>query len=98
MHLDQDVDHGAWLEEALVTFCATPAARRQVRRGALLSLKAREEFWWGVLDKISSERTKAMLPGVAPATAGAEDSQPTYADLRQGLAIRVDLGAVSDML
>jgi hypothetical protein len=95
MHLDQDVDHGAWLEEALVAFCETPEAREQIRRGALLSLKAREQFWWGVLDKISSERTKAMLPGVAPATAGAEATQPTYADLRQGLEIRVDLGAAS---
>ena len=96
MHLDQDADHGAWLEEALVTFCETPEARGQIRRGALLSLKAREQFWWGVLDKISSERTKAMLPGVTSATAGAEATQPTYADLRQGLNIRVDLGAVSD--
>jgi pyrroloquinoline-quinone synthase len=95
MHLDQDADHGAWLEEALVAFCETPEAREQIRRGALLSLKAREQFWWGVLDKISSERTKAMLPGVAPATAGAEATQPTYADLRQGLEIRVDLGAAS---
>ena len=96
MHLDQDVDHGAWLEEALAAFCEIPEARQQIRRGALLSLKAREQFWWGVLDKISSERTKAMLSGVAPATAGAEADQPTYADLRQGLEIRVDLGAVGD--
>ena len=93
MHLDQDADHGAWLEEALVAFCASEETRRQIRRGALLSLKAREQFWWGVLDKINGERTKAMLPGIAPATAGAEATQPTCADLRQGLEIRVDLGA-----
>ena len=95
MHLDQDADHGAWLEEALAGFCETAEARCQIRRGALLSLKAREQFWWGVLDKINSERTKAMLPGVAAATAGAELTQPTYDDLRQGLEIRVDLGAVN---
>ena len=78
MHLDQDADHGAWLEEALVAFCETAECRRQIRRGALLSLKAREQFWWGVLDKINSERAKAMLPGIAPATAGAEaPSRPT---------------------
>jgi pyrroloquinoline quinone (PQQ) biosynthesis protein C len=95
MHLDQDADHGAWLEEALVAFCDSAESRRQIRRGALLSLKAREQFWWGVLDKINSERAKAMMPGVAPATAGAEITQPTYAALRQGLEIRVDLGALS---
>ena len=96
MHLDQDADHGAWLEEALVAFCDTAQARCQIRRGALLSLKAREQFWWGVLDKINSERTLAMLPGVDPAAAGVEATQPTFADLRQGLEIRVDLGAVNN--
>ena len=95
MHLDQDADHGAWLEEALVVFCETAEARRQVRRGALLSLKAREQFWWGVLDKVNSERARGMLPGVAPATAGAELTQPTFADLRQGLEVHVDFGAVN---
>ena len=95
MHLDQDADHGAWLEEALVTFCDTAEARDQVRRGALLSLKARERFWWGVLDKINSERARTMMPGVAPATAAADATQTTYADLREGLEIRVELGAVN---
>ena len=76
-------------------FCETAEDRRQVRRGALLSLKAREQFWWGVLDKVNSERARGMLPGVAPATAGAELTQPTFADLRQGLEVHVDFGAVN---
>ena len=95
MHLDQDADHGAWLEEALVALCDTAESRHQIRRGALLSLKARERFWWGVLDKINKERARAMLPGAAPANVGAEAIQTTYADLRQGLEIRVDLGAAN---
>ena len=74
MHLDQDADHGAWLEEALVAFCETAEARRQVRRGALLSLKAREQFWWGVLDKVNSERARGMLPGVAHSDSGSSST------------------------
>jgi pyrroloquinoline-quinone synthase len=48
LHVDQDVDHGAWLEEALVSFGTTDEARSQIRRGALASLGARERFWSGV--------------------------------------------------
>lgn len=48
LHVAQDVDHGAWLEEALVRFGETDAAREQIRRGALLSLDARARFWSGV--------------------------------------------------
>ena len=89
MHLDQDADHGAWLEEALVEFCHTEAACQQIRHGAILSLNAREQFWWGVMDKVNTERTKHALPGVAPATAGSEASQPTFHQLRNRLAIRI---------
>lgn len=88
-HLDQDEDHGAWLEEALVDYCVTPDAREQVRRGAMMSLDARERFWWGVADKIDSELTKAVLPGVLPATSGSEASQVTLHELRQSLRLRV---------
>jgi len=48
LHVEQDGDHGAWLEEALALHATTPAAQAQVRRGALLSLAARNAFWSGV--------------------------------------------------
>lgn len=48
LHVAQDVDHGAWLEEALAQFGQTEEARAQIRRGALLSLEARARFWSGV--------------------------------------------------
>jgi pyrroloquinoline-quinone synthase len=48
LHVHQDGDHGAWLEEALASLATTPAAEALVRRGALASLDAREEFWTGV--------------------------------------------------
>jgi pyrroloquinoline quinone (PQQ) biosynthesis protein C len=89
MHLDQDADHGAWLEEALVEYCHTDVARQQIRHGAILSLNAREQFWWGVMDKINTERTKMALPGVAPATAGSEVLQPTLRQLRSRLALSI---------
>ncbi len=48
LHVDQDEDHGAWLEEALARYAVTDEARAQIRRGALLSLEARRKFWDGV--------------------------------------------------
>lgn len=48
LHVEQDIDHGTWLEEALVRFGTTSEAREQIRRGALLSLDARMRFWSGV--------------------------------------------------
>ncbi|MFN7974297.1 MAG: iron-containing redox enzyme family protein [Acidobacteriota bacterium] len=52
LHMEQDVDHGLWLEEALARYSDTAAAQADVRRGALLSLDARARFWSGVQDKI----------------------------------------------
>lgn len=52
LHLEQDIDHGLWLEEALEGYCDNPTAQAQVRRGAILSLEARARFWSGVQDKI----------------------------------------------
>ncbi len=52
LHLEQDEDHGAWLEEALVDYADTEAAQRQIWRGAMLSLAARRRFWTGVQDKV----------------------------------------------
>jgi pyrroloquinoline quinone (PQQ) biosynthesis protein C len=48
LHVEQDVDHGAWLEQALARFGSDEASRGLIRRGALLSLAARERFWTGV--------------------------------------------------
>ncbi|HEX4513569.1 MAG TPA: iron-containing redox enzyme family protein [Polyangiaceae bacterium] len=48
LHCAQDVDHGAWLEQALARFATTEEARQQIRRGALSSLEARGRFWGGV--------------------------------------------------
>ncbi len=56
LHTLQDVDHGRWLEEALLTFATTADARAEIRRGALLSLAARERFWSGVQDKVTRWR------------------------------------------
>jgi pyrroloquinoline-quinone synthase len=52
LHVEQDIDHGLWLEEALRGYCDDPICQAQVRRGAMLSLKARAKFWSGVQDKI----------------------------------------------
>lgn len=48
LHVEQDGDHGAWLEEALERVSITDAARALVRQGALASLDARARFWDGV--------------------------------------------------
>jgi pyrroloquinoline quinone (PQQ) biosynthesis protein C len=48
LHVAQDEDHGRWLEEALALHARTADARAQIRRGAMLSLGAREKFWSGV--------------------------------------------------
>lgn len=90
MHLEQDQDHGKWLEEALANYCTTPETQEQIRRGALLSLDARERFWWGVMDKINSERTKSALPGVASSTG--DSGQVTLKQLRETLKVKIVLG------
>ncbi len=92
MHLDQDADHGDWLEEALVEYCDTEEARAQVRHGALLSLNAREKFWWGVVDKVNTELTKSTLPGIASAALENGPPQPTFNEIRKGLEIHISFG------
>ena len=52
LHLLQDEDHGAWLEEALVNYADSEATQRQIWRGTMLSLAARQRFWTGVQDKV----------------------------------------------
>jgi pyrroloquinoline quinone (PQQ) biosynthesis protein C len=48
LHVDQDEDHGAWLEEALYRYSGDETSRSLIRRGALASLEARRVFWDGV--------------------------------------------------
>lgn len=81
LHLEQDQDHGAWLEEALVKYCLVEENRNYIRKGALLSLDARERFWWGVTDKITSEATTKNLPPGVGATS--TEGQLTLRELRQ---------------
>jgi pyrroloquinoline quinone (PQQ) biosynthesis protein C len=52
LHMEQDIDHGLWLEEALARYADEEKAQGEIRRGALLSLEARRAFWSGVQDKI----------------------------------------------
>lgn len=52
LHMEQDVDHGNWLREALDQSIQSESDCQQIRRGACLSLQARMQFWTGVQDKI----------------------------------------------
>lgn len=56
LHVEQDEDHGAWLEEALLRFSDSPAAQAQVREGTMASLEARRRFWIGVERRIVAWR------------------------------------------
>ncbi len=74
LHVEQDVDHGAWLEEALVRFGSSTESRAQIRRGAMLSLEARGNFWSGVQRAIVRWRQpRAVRPdGATPRTIARE--------------------------
>ncbi len=63
LHMKQDVDHGKWLEEALLRHAHSVEAQVQIRRGALLSLTARKRFWDGVQTRIHST---VLLPTGTP--------------------------------
>jgi pyrroloquinoline quinone (PQQ) biosynthesis protein C len=52
LHLEQDEDHGAWLEEALAMYAIGAEAQEQIYRGTMLSLEARKRFWSAVQHKI----------------------------------------------
>ncbi len=74
LHVEQDVDHGAWLEEALLRFGVTDEARAQIRRGALLSLEARARFWSGVQRAVVRWRqpSAVRVDGASPRTIARE--------------------------
>lgn len=61
LHVEQDQDHGTWLEEALAKYGDTEEARQQIRRGAKLSLDARFRFWTGVQRAIVRYRQPRAL-------------------------------------
>jgi Iron-containing redox enzyme len=56
LHCLQDIDHGRWLEEALERIASIPGNQELIRRGALVSLKARARFWTGIEEKIERAR------------------------------------------
>jgi len=55
-HVEQDQDHGVWLEEALGIMIDGREDQELVRRGAMLSLEARARFWEGVQTQVVSWR------------------------------------------
>lgn len=83
LHTEQDIDHAAWLEEALARMATTPEAQEQIRRGCMLSLAARERLWWGIADKLNAQRMRARMPWATSATAGSERAEPTLRELRE---------------
>lgn len=70
LHVDQDEDHGSWLEEALVSYATNREAQEQIRAGALLSLDARYQFWDGVQRAVIRYRQPRSVrqDGIRPRT------------------------------
>jgi pyrroloquinoline quinone (PQQ) biosynthesis protein C len=93
LHTAQDVDHAAWLEEALATFATTAEAQEQIRRGCFASLAAREQLWWGIADKINAGRMQAKLPWAASSTSSADEL--TLREFRAGIRVHVSIPATS---
>jgi pyrroloquinoline quinone (PQQ) biosynthesis protein C len=91
LHTLQDVDHAAWLEEALERFATTPEAQAQVRAGCLQSLAARERLWWGIADKINAGRMRARMPWAVSATSGSELCELTLGEFKSGIRMRCEL-------
>ncbi len=87
LHCEQDIDHGNWLYEALLRFADTDEAQEQIRKGCLMSLAAREQFWWGLSDKINTGRMKDRHPNLQSATAGSEDRELCLAEIKQQIHI-----------
>jgi len=83
LHLEQDVDHGRWLEEALARYADGDVAQAQIRRGALLSLQARARFWSGVQSKIVRWRQPKNVHLRAPGHTSRGGRERTLAELRR---------------
>ena len=97
LHMLQDEDHGAWLEEALVLYADSERAQEQIERGARLSLQARQRFWTGVQRKIVRWRQPANLHVRSQASRARydESTELTLAELRAQLRKRGALPAAS---
>jgi len=95
LHTLQDIDHAAWLEEALATFADTAEAQEQIRRGCLLSLAARERLWWGIADKVNAGRMRSRLPWATSATAGSEHAELTLREFRAGIHVRCSIPEIA---
>ena len=99
LHVGQDVDHAAWLEEALARLATTEEAQAQIRRGCLASLAARERLWWGIADKINAgrmtQRFAALAASLTSSTAGSEQQELTLAEFRSGIHFRVEVPAIT---
>jgi pyrroloquinoline-quinone synthase len=89
LHTEQDIDHAAWLEEALARFADNAEAQAQIRRGCLLSLAARERLWWGIADCINAARVQARLPWAASSTSHA--GWLTLREFRAGIRVTVEI-------
>lgn len=89
LHAEQDVDHGAWLEEALAQLATTAEAQEQIRRGCLFSLSARERLWWGIADKINAGRMRERMPWAPSATAGSDGAEMTLREFRERSRVRI---------
>jgi pyrroloquinoline-quinone synthase len=99
LHVGQDVDHAAWLEEALAKLATTSEAQEQIRAGCLASLAARERLWWGISDKINAgrmtQRFAALSASLTSATAGSEQHELTLAEFRSGIRFHVEVPGIT---
>ncbi len=86
IHTAQDVEHAAWLEEALARFATTEQAQAEIRRGCLLSLAARERLWWGIAEVVLSGQRRRRFPQLQDQEA---PGGPTYAELRDRWRLRL---------
>ena len=98
LHVAQDVDHGAWLEEALEKLGGAEAAQALVRRGALASLAARERFWDGVQRAVVVFRQpRAMRPdGPKPRSIAGEILLTAWDGSRVARGMEQSVGAVRE--
>ena len=95
LHTLQDIDHAAWLEEALAKYATTDEQQEQIRRGCLMSLAARERLWWGISDKINAGRMRARLPWATSSTAGSEQEELTLTEFKAGIHFRCEIPATT---
>jgi len=89
LHMEQDIDHGLWLEEALQLFAEGDEAQAQIRKGALLSLDARQRFWSGVQAKIVGWRqpNNLHLRNQGKKKAGVTDREWTLREFRKATPV-----------